>query len=146
MKIQQRVMIFGALYVFFAACSNKPQWTPEERLNIEHFLNCEKADNVAARLANSGMGFSAMSSDEVAELLQLKKKALTEAQAVRDDVLAKAHPDLPQHFRLEYQRSLELQIRNLEVGDVSAEIEGSNLHDKWVDWINSHNEEIRIPK
>jgi hypothetical protein len=146
MKIQNGLMILGVLCFFYAACSSQSQWTAEEKLNFQHFFNAQKADAAAVRLSNSGMPSSAKSPNTSTEILQLMKKALGEANITRDDVLAKAHPDLPGHFRRELQRGLELQIRSLELGDASAEIEGSTLHYKWIYWINSHNSEIKVPK
>ena len=146
MKVRNTLIMLGLLCASYAACKSQPEWTPEEKLNFKHFLIAQNADAAAVRLSNAGMPNSAISSDKSNEILQLMKKALGEAQIIRDDILAKARPDLPEHFRRELQRSLELQIRNLEVGDASAGIEGSSLHYKWIYWINSHNSEIRVPK
>jgi hypothetical protein len=146
MKDKHIVMILGLLCAFNAACSSQSEWTRQEKLNFQHFFNAQKADAAAVLLSNSGMPNSAISPNTSNEILQLMKKALGEAQIIRDEVLAKAHPNLPEHFRRELQRSLELQIRNLEVGDASAEIEGSRLHYKWIYWINSHKSEIKVPQ
>ncbi len=146
MKDKHIVMMLGILCAFITACSSQSEWTPEEKLNFKHFINAQKADAAAVLLSNSGVPNSATSPNTANEKLQLMKKALGEARIIRDDVLAKAHPDLPEHFRRELQRSLELQIRNLEVGDASAEMEGSRLHYKWIYWINSHKSEIKAPQ
>ena len=145
MKNHILLMMFGVLCVFCAACGSESQWTPEEKLNFNHFLNAQNAGAAAVRLSTPGMPSSAISPNTSNEILQLMKKALEEAQTTRDEVLAKAHPDLPEHFRREFQRGLELQIRNLEVGDASAELEGSSLQYKWIYWINSHNSDIKVP-
>jgi hypothetical protein len=71
---------------------------------------------------------------------------LAEARLVTDDVLEKAMAGLSVPYRQLYQRSLELQIRNLEAGDIDAEIEGSRLHDQWVDWIAPRQKRFRVPK
>ena len=49
-------------------------------------------------------------------------------------------------FRQNYQRGLELRLRNLEYGDVQAELEGSRLLDDWVDWVNQRGREARFPR
>jgi hypothetical protein len=146
MKGKHIVVILGVLCTFYTACSRQSEWTPEEKLNFQHFFNAQKADAAAVLLSNPGMPNTAISPNTSHEILQLMKKALGESQIIRDDVLAKAHPGLPEHFRRELQRSLELQIRNLEVGDASAEMEGSSLHYKWIYWINSHKSEIKVPQ
>jgi hypothetical protein len=144
MKDKHILVTLGVLCAFYAACSSQSEWTREEKLNFQHFFNAQKGDAAAVLL--SGMPNSAKSPNTSSEILQLMKKALGEAQITRDDVLAKAHPDLPEHFRRELQRSLELQIRNLEVADASAEKEGASLHYKWIYWINSHKSEIKLPQ
>lgn len=138
--------MLGILSVFCAACGSRSEWTPEEKLNFKHFLNAQKADAAAVQLSSPGAPYSAKPTNTTNESLQLMKKALGEAQTIRDDVLAKAHHDLPEHFRKELQRSLELRIRSLEMGDAAAEKEGSGLHYKWIYWINSHKNEIKIPE
>ena len=79
-------------------------------------------------------------------MLRLRKLAFAEARLVRDDVLEKALPGLSRAYRQWYERSLELRIHNLEVGDVVAEVEGSRLHDQWVDWITPRQRQIRVPE
>lgn len=34
----------------------------------------------------------------------------------------------------------------MKTGDFEKEIQASELHDKWVDWINANNKKIKIPK
>ncbi len=146
MKDWRALIIIGVLSALHVACSGQSEWTREERLNFQHFINAQKSAAAAVRLSGSGMQGSASASGTSSETLQLMRKALGEAQTVRDDVLAKAHPDLPEHFRNELQRGLQLQIKSRETGDASAETEGSGLHYRWIYWINSHNSEIKIPK
>ena len=123
-------------------------WTDEEKENIKHFFGSFDTDMGAIRISNRGPAFSTLSPNEVAEILRLEKKALAEAEALRDEVLAKAHPDLPRHYRDEFQKSLELRIRNFEAeaGDLPAEVEASVLHDRWVGWYSRHRKQIKIPK
>lgn len=80
------------------------------------------------------------------EFVRLMRVALFEAKLLRDEVLAKANEELPKQFRNLYQQSLELRLRNLELGDMTAEIKGSALHDQWVEWFNANRSAIRIPK
>ena len=80
------------------------------------------------------------------EYLDLQRRALTEATLVQDNVLAKAHPELPETFRNLYQKSLELSIEAFENKDNAASLQSSSLHDQWVDWYNAHIREIRIPR
>lgn len=136
-----------ALSWLLAACGDpRASWTAQDKENIAHFFASQKADLAAVRLANSGVAFSMMSETERTELLRLKRLALSEAKLLKDEVLSKANRDLPQRFRELYQRSLELRLQNLEIGDIKAELEGSALHDQWVDWYNANRSAIKIPK
>ncbi len=131
---------------FVIACTAEPDWTAEEKENALHYLRSSQAD-LAAVKANNQLGESGpreMPEDAYRYVLTQKKMALEEAKLVRDNVLEKACPGMSVPFRQKYQRSLELQIRNLETGDVQAEIMGSALHDEWVDWINARR--VKIPK
>lgn len=128
------------------ACSQPPGWTSEEKLNIRHYFLAAEADIAAVRLTNSGAAYSSMSQADMKELLRLRKLALGEALLVRDEVLAKAHPEMPKHWRSEFQRSQELQIRDLEYNDPSAEAQAVVLHGRWVDWANSNRRAIKIPR
>jgi hypothetical protein len=126
------------------ACAGSSEWTSEEKANALHYLRAAEADIAASQLVNQRGGPDITAA--VPEILRLKRTALMEAQQVRDSVLEKALPGLSEPYRLLFQRSLELQIRNLERGDLEAEITGSALHDEWVDWISAPGREVRIPK
>jgi hypothetical protein len=119
---------------------------PEEKGNFHHYIASAEADIAAVNLSNNGQPFGAISDETIHQILELKKRALAEAKLVRDDVLEKAFVGMSDRYRHFYQRSLELQVRSLEVKDLSAEIEGSRLHDEWVDWIEPRQVQIRVPK
>jgi len=136
------VMILGP----FACTRSKLNWSAEEKANSRHFFQSLEARQAATRLSNQGSPFSKLSENDRKHLIQLLGTALEEATLVRDDVLVKAHPEVKQHFRNEYQKGLELQKKNLEEGDARAEIEGSLLDDRFGDWLDANQNEIRIPK
>ena len=138
--------LLGLLSVVVACGDRVSSWTPEDKENIGHFFASQKADLAAVRLSNSGAPFSMMSEAERDEIVRLKRLALSEAKLLKDELLAKANGNLPQQFRALYQQSLELQLRNLEVGDIDAELKGSALHDQWVEWFNANKRAIKIPK
>lgn len=130
----------------FSGCGDRPSWTTDDKQNVKHLFRAFEADLATVRISNRGAAFSTMSSEEVTEILRLQKEALDEARAVHDEVLSKAHPDLPQHFRDEFEKGLELKIRSIEFSDAAAGIRGAELHDRWVDWYSGHRGEIKIPK
>lgn len=135
-----------SLSLFCISCSTNETWTEEEKQNFRHYINSAEADILVAQLINQAQPFSSMSKETAVEILRLRRYALEQAKLVSNDVLEKALSGLSQPYRELYQRSLELQIKNFAVGDVSAEIEGSRLHDQWVDWINPRQPKIRVPR
>lgn len=78
-------------------------------------------------------------------MLELKKEALTYAQMISTEVLSKMHDELPTEYE-NYKRGLALRIKNLEEEDVSAELEGSQLLDRWTDWYSANKRDIMIPR
>ena len=136
-----------AILSVVAACGDPvASWSLEDKENIRHFSASQMADLDAVRLSNAGASYSIMSEAERNEFVRLVRVALSEAKLLRDEVLAKANRDLPKQFRTLYQQSLELRLRNLELGDITAEIKGSALHDQWVEWFNANKSVIRVPK
>jgi hypothetical protein len=120
-------------------------WTANEIQNAQHLLDSHEADGRATELSNVG-GPGIVPAEEYEEILRLKHRALDHARQVSDAVLAKAHPELPRHFRDEYERSLELLLDAFTGGAMTDSIEAGMLHDRWVDWWNANNEEVRIPR
>lgn len=139
-------LLFALLSVVAACGDSVTSWKPEDKENIQHFFASQKADLDAVRLSNSGAPYSIMSDAERKELVRLMRVALSEAKLLRDEVLAKANGEMPKQFRTLYQQSLELRLKNFELGDMTAEIKGSALHDQWVEWFNTNRSAIRIPK
>ena len=130
-----------ALTVGVACSGPDTNWSASEKENIQHFFKSGEANRAAVAYSNNG----SMPFDE-SEYLDLQRRALTEATLVQDNVLAKAHPELPETFRNLYQKSLELSIEAFENKDNAASLQSSSLHDQWVDWYNAHIREIRIPR
>ncbi|NHZ85937.1 MAG: hypothetical protein GWP19_08660 [Planctomycetia bacterium] len=101
------VLIFSVLLI---GCGNSgSKWTSEEKENIDHFLKSGEAARKAVHISNSGEPYKAVPKSEMKEINRLREIALKEALLVRDNVLEKAHPDLPKKFRNLYQKSLELK-------------------------------------
>lgn len=141
------MVIVVPLFVILAGFAEAaPRWTEEDRKNIQHFFASRQADKAAVSISNRGGPFSPVSSKDTAEILRLRQEALHHALLLRDDVLAKAHPELPKKFRDLYQRSLELMIRAFQDRDNSASFRASQLHDQWVGWFNANKRKIKIPK
>ena len=127
------------------ACGLSDGWTAEEVANAEHMIASLEADRRATEVENleEAGPENAMEADVA---LEYRERALREANWVRDEVLAKAHPDLPAHFRSEHQLSLELLIEAHRTGDAALKREALLLRDRFGDWYVAHQREIRIPQ
>jgi len=121
-------------------------WTQEEKLNAVYFIRAERAAQEAVKISNRGPAFSILSENEVSEILRLMNIALAEARLVKDPVLEKAYPGMSKPFRELFMRGVELQIRTLSNADASASVESTRRLNDWADWMNAHNDEIKIPK
>ena len=127
------------------ACADRVEWSADDLENASHFFAAAEADIVATRVSTSNRA-GPMTEADRKQILAHKRQALEQARAVRDEILEKALTGLSGPFREKFQRSLELQIANLQSGDLDAELEGSRLHDEWVEFINSQRDRIRIPR
>lgn len=139
---------FVVLFVILltrTASSQTPEWTAADLDNIQHLFASFRADTEATRLDRSA-GPGLVTPGEEAAWLELIREAHGEALQLRDDVLRRAHPDLPWHLRNEYQRSLELLLEAAEEGDNAKSALSGVLHDRWVDWWNAARANIRIPR
>ncbi len=142
------VLVFAT--IFIVACSPSRSWTDEEVENAQHLSASQEAAGQSTRILNAG-GPGPVSPEDTEKIIEFSRTALSHAQQVRDDVLAKAHPQLLRHFREEYQRSLELSLEvedwptSLAEDTVKA-IQSGILHDRWVDWWNANMDDIRIPR
>ena len=132
------VIVVPIIFVILAGFAEAgPCWTDEDKQNIHHFFASQRADKAAMAVSNRGSSV---------EILRLLQEALHHALLLRDEVLAKAHPELPKKFRDLYQSSLELMIRAFQYRDNSASFRSSQLHDQWVDWFNANKRKIKIPR
>jgi len=133
-------MRFALILVFVLGCNNSPKvtWTDEEKSNMTHYYRAKDYHTQGALIVNRP-GSNTFTDAEGKAIKRARELALQEAQLVRDDVLAKAHPDLPHHWREEFQKGLELESQG-------GSIRGQVLIDKFIDWANATKGEIRIPK
>lgn len=127
---------------------NRPSvdWSEEEKENAVHFIRSLDADNEAARLSSAGDTFTVLSEEEHREILRLSRLALEEAGLVEDAILEKITPGMSRPYREEFERSHELNIENLEVGNTQAAITSFQLRNEWWDWYDAHKKKMKIPK
>lgn len=131
--------------LMLVACGGTPAWTEEEIANFEHFHASMAASQQAVRISNQG-GPGVMSAAEVNQRRESLRTALQEARLVKDDVMEKGLQGMSLPFRQKYQRGLELQLRSMELGSAMAAVEGSDLTNEWINWINLRSSEARFPR
>jgi hypothetical protein len=126
-----------------------PSLTDQEKDNLEHYHRSSDAVRQAQRILNAGPPdqISQLKPEEAVAYISLYKIALNEAKQVDLDVLAKIHPELPQHYRDEYLPAVELLHQShTSVGTFNNQMESHRLWDDWVDWFNANKSDIRMPK
>ena len=153
--ISALTLAFAALMlVLTGACSPRPAWSPEDIENSRHFLRSLEADQRAEELLRKSdpdapqLGIDAINKYQPA--------ALSEARLVQDSVLDKAHRELKEHFRAEYQKGLDSILASYGAGvsadygapskeQLALQTTGVGLLKQWNDWLNAHRQEIRMP-
>ena len=101
---------------------------------------------VQAHEASNKQGTMDMSKADFDQMLSLCKNALIEATLVTDEVLAKAHPELPKNYRLYFQKGMELRISSWANSRPYEETQGSALMNSWGDWFEQNRGKIKIPR
>jgi hypothetical protein len=120
-------------------------WTQREKENAKHFLKSLDLVIEAHSTSNSG-GAGIISEHDFEKILSLYQRALSEANLVRDDVLAKRHPELKDNYRSYFQKGIALRISAWTNRKPSDEIKGSALMDMWGDWFEKNRRNIKIPR
>ena len=144
-RTQCRALGLSLLPVLLWACSPSHDWTAEEIGNAEHMWEALGADQRAAEIENLGEA-GPDDAREAEAALEHRERALREARSVRDEVLAKAHPDLPLHFREEFQHSMELFVKAARLRESDFAGEAIRLRKRFGAWYRRHGEEIRVPR
>lgn len=122
------------LPAFIIGCDDKTpqQWTQSEKENIIHFIKSvhlvDQAENARGKRA----------------MRKMYEQAIEQAETVTDDILAKAHPDLPKYYREYFEKGANLRIIAWRDGRSDLDQEGKDLMAKWTEWYQSHRKEIDI--
>jgi Trypsin-like peptidase domain len=125
--------------------ASEKQWSEEDKENLPHFFRAlVREDNALAPMYAMLQNRTQPKPANFVAVGIALEGALSEARAVRKDVLAKVHPDLPRVFRETYIKHLESSIPNLRSGrDFSAD--GWALYKEWSAWCDSNKGACRFP-
>ena len=127
-------------------------WTQEEKENLAHFKRGTIAAQKAWILLEGFANARQPTPTDAARILELLNDAVDESKLVRDDVLAKVHPDFQKMYREKCVVGLTRLVRVLEASPDDAQkldepefATANRLLDEWDDWLDCHRE-LRIPK
>lgn len=138
-----------AILVFLAACNPiAGNWTAEELEAASHFYKSQRANKEYLRIVRGGDINRKFTYEETMDLGREMRKALSEARqvAANPSFLGKVHPDLREHYRDEYIRSLELTLQNMDHPNYEIAELADRLYNSYVDWYLEHQKDIHIPK
>lgn len=150
-KTAKKVTVLLALcstLVAVGACSRSPKWTAEERLNAQLVLLAWRASNEAARFQNSLSRGKPTAQKDIDRLAAKLRLAISLAEKADEHVLAKIHPGLRARWRGQFVEGMRQRLKNLESADGAAQAEwlGSEMVDRFGDWISANRRHILIPE
>jgi hypothetical protein len=138
-------MIIPAILVFAFACG-KSSLTPQELKEIKHFKTAQKSFLESSRylreLTKDTVLVGSMGESERNTYIKMLMETLTEAKSVSDSTLAKIHPELPSTFRSIFMPCIDNKLRGFRDFDPGASVQGTELHNAWIDWWNAHYKEF----
>ena len=143
----RHILLAGLLLL--AACSPiRGNWSPQELESAAHFYKSQRANKEYLRIVRGGDINRKFTYEEGVAVAREMKKARNEALQVLGDpgFLGKVHPELRQHYRDEYLRSLELTLQNMDNPNSDIAELADQLYNSYVDWYMDHQREMHIPK
>lgn len=133
--------IMLSLLMIASACAKSPL-TSQEKKEVEHFNKAQKlfieSSRYLKKLTSGDFVVGSMSEDERNTYIKMLVDTLTEAKSVSNDILAKIHPKLPTAYRSIFIPCLENKLCGFRDFDPKASIQGTILHNEWIDWWNAH--------
>jgi hypothetical protein len=133
------------LLIIPGACT-KSSLTPQEKKEVEHFRKTQalflEASRYLKKLTSGDFVVGSMSEDERNTYIAKLLDTLREAKSVSNDVLTKIHPELPAAYHSIFIPCIEKNLHGFRDFDPKASIEGTILHNEWIDWWNAHYKEF----
>lgn len=139
-----RLIILSFVALILSGCATSGSGTKDyTNINTINILDSWADAQASTRIVNAGKAYESINVQEMTQILTLRKSALETAESIPDEYLDGVHLGLRQHFRNEYQKSLQLFIEAHDEGDNSKSITSGILSDRWADWYNLNKNEIR---
>jgi hypothetical protein len=118
--------------ISLAEAGGQGKWTAEEKRNIAHYFRAlRRSNNALAILREHRADLRVI---HVNEAIVEFRAGLDEGKAVNEEVLAKAHPDLPATFEKFFIRPIQLRVAGLSLGVVKSTLPVVNVRDKDGRW------------
>jgi hypothetical protein len=149
------VLLLAARWLTCSAPGDAYTWTPKDLDNFEHLKNCMLSTQKFAILMEGIGKTKRLTSKDAIRIRELLSEALREGVLVRDEVLAKVHPDFPRVFRETHleplRRITPLLLRIIEKGqarkdDLQAIAAQEKLLDLWDPWARRHASDLHLPE
>jgi hypothetical protein len=138
------IIMLIALGPIFAC--GKTALSPQEKREVEHFKKAQQSFLESSRylkeLTKDTAIVGSMSKGERDTYIKMLTETLNEAKSVSDSTLAKIHPKLPSAYHSIFILCIESELRGFRDFDPRASIQGTELHNTWVDWWNAHYKEF----
>ncbi len=141
----KKLNLIFLVFILMISCKSKPEFSETEKNQARLFIEAMNLDLESVDISNSRKAFTETNKDDIKRMLNLKKQALFIAEKIPDEVLKKMNKDLPEQYK-KYKKGLALRIKNLELSDIKAELEGSKLIDEFIDWYEANMRNIKIPE
>jgi hypothetical protein len=137
------IVLIGSILVF--ACG-KATLSPQETKGIEHFKRAQESflesSTYLKKLTKNSAIVGSMSEGERNTYIKMLTETLSEAKSVSDSTLAKIHPKLPSAYHSIFILCIENKLRGFRDFDPKASIQGTELHNMWIDCWNAHYKEF----
>jgi hypothetical protein len=131
------VLVFGC---------GKVTLSPQEIKEVEHFKRAQESFLESSRylkeLTKNTTIVGSMSEGERNTYIKMLMETLSEAKSVSDSTLAKIHAKLPLAYHSIFILCIENKLRGFRDFDPKASIQGTELHNAWIDWWNAHYKEF----
>ena len=127
-------------------------YTESEKEQISYFKESHRLFIEASRMqnkifaSNDGAPISTVlvSDKDLQSYVKTLDSAYNNANKVSLSVLAKIHPELPKAYIDIYLTSLKNQSDSIKESNPEKSILGSELHDLWIDWFNTHYNDFKL--
>lgn len=117
---------------------NKP-----DKTNLSHLNNSINFSNEGTSIVNRGTPFSITNDTQINQVIDFKKKALSEGDRVNINKLNKHHPNFGNYYRDYFLEGLKLIIIGYDSNQNESFIKGQLLLDTWGNWYSANFENIR---